>query len=94
MNESNNEYSWHVKKRQENIEERDLDFVEFAPKIFADPNVTIKPDNRNDYGEERFLALGMADGMRLCLCFTPRDGVIHLITIFKVHEKEWSKYYG
>jgi len=84
-NEANKEYSWYAGKRQENINKRGLDFVEFAPKIFADPNVVIRPDNRKDYGE--------ADGMRLCLCFTPRKGLIHLITIYKANKKDWEKNY-
>ena len=92
-NQKNKEYSWYAGKRQENIEKRGLDFVEFAPKIFADPNVVIRPDNRKDYGEKRYLAFGIADGMRLCLCFTPRKELIHLITIYKANKKDWEKNY-
>jgi len=92
-NEENKEYSWYAGKRQENIDKRGLDFVEFAPKIFADPNVVIRPDNRKNYGEKRYLAFGRADGMRLCLCFTPRKGLIHLITIYKANKKDWEKNY-
>ena len=79
---------------QLHIDKRGLDFVEFAPKIFADPNVVIRPDDRKNYGEERYLAFGIANGMRLCLCFTRRRGLIHLITIYKVNKKDWEKNYG
>jgi len=64
------------------------------PRFFADPNVVIRPDNRKDYGEKRYLAFGIADGMKLCLCFTPRKGLIHLITIYKANKKDWEKNYG
>jgi len=93
-NEENKEYSWYSGKRQENIYKRGLDFVEFAPKIFADPNVVIRIDKRKNYGEKRYLAFGIADGMRLCLCFTLRNELIHLITIYKVNKRDWEKNYG
>jgi uncharacterized DUF497 family protein len=57
-------------------------------------NVVIEPDNRQDYGEDRFLAYGMVEGERLCLCFTLRKEKVHLITILKMHKKQWGKHYG
>ena len=68
--------------------------VVLAPKIFADPYVVIELDTRQDYGEERFLAYALVEGVRLCLCFTVRNGKIHLITIYKMHKKQWEKHYG
>jgi uncharacterized DUF497 family protein len=94
MNETSEKYSWNPEKREENIKERGLDMVALAPEIFANPEVVIKLDNRNDYGEERYLAYGVADGDRICLCFTPREEKLHLITIFKMHKKEWEEQYG
>ena len=91
----NNKYSWNSKKRELNIRERGLDFVPLADDIFADPNVVIEIDPKpNKDNEMRFLAFGLVDDSRLCLCFTPREDKLHLITIFKVHEKTWRKHYG
>jgi uncharacterized DUF497 family protein len=87
------EYEWFEGKRQEIILTRGLDIAVLAPLVLSDPNVVIKEDDRNDYGEERYLAYGMAEGMRLCLCWTLRDGKIHLITVFKMHKKQWEQYY-
>jgi uncharacterized DUF497 family protein len=92
-NETDYKYSWNPVKRRENIEKRRLDMVKLADGIFADPNVVIELDDREDYGEERFLAYGMTDGLHLCLCFTLRADLIHLITIFKVKDKIWRKHY-
>jgi len=93
-NELNERYSWDPKKRELNLKERGLDFVPLADEILSDPNVVIEIDPKpNTAGEERFLAFGLVDGNRLCLCFTPRDDKLHLITIFKVHEKLWRKHY-
>jgi uncharacterized protein len=88
------EYEWFESKRQEVLSSRGIDIVIAGPKVFADPNVVIEPDNRQDYGEERFLAYGMVEGERLCLCFTLRGEKVHLITIFKMHKKQWGKHYG
>jgi len=93
-NEVNNKYSWHPGKREQNIKERGLDFVELADDVFADPNVAIEVDPRPYGGEVRFLAFGMVRGARLCLCYTPRGVRLHLITIYKVNERLWRKHYG
>ena len=88
------EYEWFEGKRQEVLTARGIDMVITGPQVLADPNVIIEQDNRKDYGEERFLAYGMVEGERLCLCFTLREGKIHLITIFKMRKKQWEKHYG
>ncbi|MDR2476459.1 MAG: BrnT family toxin [Treponema sp.] len=69
-----------------------LDF-EIAEFVLADPNVKTRQDNRHDYGEDRFLSFGLVGELRLCLCWTPRNGKIRVIALFQVHEKIWSKRY-
>ena len=86
-------YEWSEVKRQKILATRKLDMVILAPKVFADPNVMIEQDNRHNYGEERFLAYALVEGTRICLCFTPRNGKIHLITVFKMHKKAWEAHY-
>jgi len=86
-------FEWDEKKRQKIIEERGLDIVVLAPLVFADPNLVIKQDNRCDYKEERFLAYEIAEGLRLCVCFSFREKLIRLITIFKLNKKDWGKHY-
>ena len=89
----NEKYSWDPEKRDQNIKERGLDMVRLADDIFNDPNVVIEQDVRG-YGEERYLAYGLVGEKRLCLCFTPRNGKMHLITVYKIHERIWRKHYG
>ena len=81
------------KKNRLNIELRDLDF-ELAAFVLTDPKVFTKRDVRKDYGEDRYLSFGKAGDLRLCVCWTPRDGKIRVITVFQVHKKEWEKNYG
>jgi len=95
---SNIKFKWDENKRQENIEKRGLDIAILAPKVFADPNAEIEKDSRKYYGEDRYLIYGLSNDIRFCICFTLRkegeDDVIWLITIFKIHKKNWEKHYG
>ncbi|MDR3329307.1 MAG: BrnT family toxin [Prevotellaceae bacterium] len=83
---------WDEEKRQRNIVEHGIDFVE-AVEVLFDTNVSIVPDGRKDYGEKRFNAYGLSNGRRLRMCFTMRGDAVRVITMFKVHNKEWEKYY-
>ena len=38
--------------------------------------------------------LDIVRGLRLCVCFTFREDVVRLITIYKVNKKDWEKFYG
>jgi uncharacterized DUF497 family protein len=78
---------WDEQKRQRNIAERGIDFME-AINVFDDPKVSIIPDTREDYGEDRYNAYGTSNGRKMRVCFTPRNGKIRVITMFKVRQKE------
>ena len=87
-------FEWDEKKRQKIIDERGLDIAVLAPMVITARNTIFKPDTRQDYGEERWLAFGVVKGLRLCVCFTLRRDVVRLITIYKVNKKDWENYYG
>jgi uncharacterized DUF497 family protein len=53
--------------------------------------LTVRPDNRFAYGEERFRAWGMIDGKAYCLAFTTRGGVIRPISLRRAHAKEMKR---
>jgi uncharacterized DUF497 family protein len=95
MNESNDKYSWNPGKRELNINERGLDFVEWADFVFADPNVVVINDEKpNKDNEVRYLAFAMVGNTRICLCFSNREDKKHLITIFKMRDKrQWRRHY-
>ena len=86
-------FEWDEKKRERNILEHGIDFVEVGT-VFDDPNLAIVPDVRRDYGEERYNAYGISNGRCMRVCFTVRDkNIIRVISMFKVHRKEWNKHY-
>ena len=87
-------FEWDEEKRNRNIEVHGIDFVE-AVSVFDDPKASIIPDVRKNYGEERYNAYGLSNGRRLRVCFTMRGlNTIRVISMFKVHQKEWNKYYA
>jgi uncharacterized DUF497 family protein len=52
-------YSWDEAKSAANLRERGFDFA-FATLVFDQPTVVVE-DRRRDYGERRFVAIGLAD---------------------------------
>jgi len=86
------ELEYDHEKNLRNIKERGLPF-DLGEFVLTDPNVATKRDIRKNYGEDRFLSFGKAGELNLCLCWTPRNGKVRVITLFKVHEKEWEKHY-
>jgi len=79
-------------KNKRNIAKRDLPF-DLAALVLADPNAVCEEDMRKDYGEPRYITYGMVAGMKLRLCWTPRGEKTRVITLYQVHDKEWSKHY-
>jgi len=63
-------YSWDAAKSASNLRERGFDFA-FATLVFGGPTVVVE-DRRQDYGERRFVAIGLADGLHLTVVFTDR----------------------
>ena len=61
--------------------------LEFASLLFAG-DYTEKPDDRQDYGETRMIAMGPIAG-RLCVCvYTWRDRVRRIISLRKANRRE------
>ena len=63
-------FLWDSAKSERNLVDRGFDF-EFASLVFAGPTLE-RIDTRQDYGEVRRIALGIADGVPLTVVFTDR----------------------
>ena len=88
-------FDWDAAKSDRNLAQRGFDF-EFASQIFAATYVEFD-DTRQDYGERRVVALGLADGIPLTVVFTDRiaaDGAIvrRIISARLSHRKERRRY--
>jgi uncharacterized DUF497 family protein len=63
-------FTWDPGKSERNLAERGFDFA-FAAAVFAGPTLE-RIDTRQDYGEVRRIALGIADGIPLAVVYTDR----------------------
>lgn len=77
-------------KRDKTLLERGLDFAR-SNEVFSSVTVTVG-DTRNDYGEERFITVGMLDLRTVVLVWTPRGDVRRIISMRYANEREISKY--
>ncbi len=65
------EFSWDPDKSEENLRQRGFDFA-FASTIFRGPTLE-REDRRQDYGEKRVIATGLADDVELTVVYTDRQ---------------------
>ena len=59
--------------------------------MFAGPTLTWR-DDRNDYGEDRFVSFGVFDGRHVVLVWTPRDQARRVISMRKANGHEIEKH--
>jgi len=92
----NPRFSWSESKRRTILAERGFDLLR-AARIFRGP-VLMTEDNRHDYGETRYLALGVAEGEYFTVVFTPRqdaetgEDVLHLVTAWRMGRRARRRY--
>lgn len=72
------------------IELRGISFEEAAR--FEWSSAVVIPDMRQDYGEPRYRAFGFIGNRLHALVFTPRDGVIRVISLRKANRREVHRY--
>jgi len=75
-------------KREKTLLERGLDFAD-ADKVFAGLHF-VAPDDRLDYGEERFITVGLL-GDRIVV-WTPRNDARRIISMRYANDREISRY--
>jgi uncharacterized DUF497 family protein len=73
-------------KRQRTLAERGLD-MRRAKEVFAGVHLT-RIDDRFDYGEPRFVTVGMLDSRLVVFVWTPRGSVRRAISKRHCHERE------
>ena len=63
-------FTWDLRKSAENLRMRGFDF-EFATLVFEGTTLE-RQDQRRDYGEQRVVAIGLAQGIALTVVYTDR----------------------
>ena len=77
-------------KRDATLEVRGLDMAR-AGAVFTGATLTVE-DDRQDYGEDRFITIGFLDERMVILVWTPRNGVRRIISMRKSNEREQALY--
>ncbi len=84
------EFEWDVVKRKENLRKHSLDFLD-VPILFNGP-MLVRLDTRKDYGEPRWIGIGILESVCIAVAFTERsDGeVTRIISMRKAlnHERK------
>ncbi len=75
-------FEWDQQKNQANIANHELDFND-AFRIFSLP-LRISLDDRQNYGEDRWIGVGMLDGRVVVVVFAePDEQIIRVISLRK-----------
>ena len=87
-------FEWDENKRKENILKHGFDFAD-AWKIFTAPMLT-ELDEREDYGEDRWIGIGMLEARIVVIVFTAREEdneeIVRIISLRKALNHERTKY--
>lgn len=77
-------------KQEATLTNRGLDFAH-ADEVFAGLHATL-PDDRQDYGEPRFISAGMLAGRLVVVVWTPRGDTRRIISMRHAHEREVQRW--
>ena len=83
------DFVWDEPKNESNIRKHGLDFDD-ARRIFEAP-LLAAPDERAEYGEDRWIGIGLLDGRVVVIVFTElNEHTIRVISLRKAlrHERE------
>ncbi|MGK7943410.1 MAG: BrnT family toxin [Microcystaceae cyanobacterium] len=84
-------FEWDENKRLINIRKHGIDFLD-VESIFENNTVIIE-DGRLDYGEQRWLALGLLQGRVVVVVYTERKRTLRIISIRKGTKYEQRTYF-
>jgi uncharacterized DUF497 family protein len=79
-------FTWDEAKRKINLAKHGIDFRD-AERIFDGPLVTVE-DSRESYGEPRYVALGLLEGVVVSIAYTERHDEVRIIPIRKALKHE------
>lgn len=83
------ELEWHDSKVETNWRSHGISF-ELARTVFRDPFAVERIDDRENYGEERYVIIGMAEGY---VAYTERGDRIRLISARRATQYEQEDYF-
>ncbi len=86
-------FEWHNAKAGSNFSTHGVSF-DLAKSAFRDPFAIERLDDREDYSEERFVMIGMAEGnLLLVVAYTEREERIRIISARRATQDEQDNYF-
>lgn len=83
-------FEWDEAKSRKNLRERSFDFA-FAARIF-EQDVLEQEDTRQDYGEQRIIALAEIEGEVFVVVYTWRGSYRRIISARRASRRERNAY--
>jgi len=84
-------FTWSEAKRKLNLVQHGFDFVD-APRLFEGPTFTYE-DDRFVYSEQRFVTLGILDGIVVSIVHTETPRLIRVISLRKATKHEQAIFF-
>jgi uncharacterized protein len=85
------QFTWSERKRASNIKDHGIDFVD-AESVFSGATFTYE-DDRYDYSEQRFITLGLLEGIPVSIAHTENEHEIRIISFRKATRHEADIFY-
>lgn len=84
-------FIWNGEKRQSNLKKHGLDFGD-AETVFAGPTFTFE-DSRHNYGEQRWVTLGLLGLQVVVIVHTETQNEIRIISMREASNHEQSLFF-
>ncbi len=85
-------FEWDDEKATSNLTKHGVPFT-LAARVFYDHERLDRYDGREDYGEDRFLTIGLVGDVELVVTYTVRGDAIRLISARKAERHEQRDYW-
>jgi len=87
------EFEWHKAKAEANFRRHGVGF-DLATTVFNDPFAIERHDDREEYNEERFVIIGIAESrVLLFVAYTERQERIRIISARRATQYEQDDYF-
>lgn len=85
-------FEWDQNKNKINFRKHNIDFSD-VPIVFKG-TMLIDYDDRQDYGEDRWIGMGLMNDIVVVVVFTERgEDTIRIISVRKANQNECKRYY-
>jgi uncharacterized DUF497 family protein len=86
------EFEWDDAKAEANARKHKLSF-RVASRVFDDPLVLVEQDGSEDYGEARYIAIGLVEDLIVTVAYAERGDRIRIISARKASGNEQRAYH-